>query len=650
MMTRSARIQFEWYVSLDGDDKNPGTLEQPYLTIRRAANEAKKYSTSMKGDFHIWIRGGTYAQTETLGFNYEDSALNGFRIIYAAYKGEPVVISGGIRIECWKPVDDSLGRNLYKASVPGLPYSRHLYVNGKAASRPRSAEIQATAWHVAKDEGMSFWNHIEDVTTYQGSLPVHEGYRTNNIDMLKWRNPRDIEAVFDVAWTHSICPVESIEQDDEGGAIIRMLMPCFRDCQIKAGVQVGVPSYFENVFELMDRPGEWYYDRSEKAIYYYAHEQAFVNDLEFIIPVTEQLLVVKGELGQPVSGITFVGLEFCHTTNLQPHQTGHPEIQTNLLKDSRDDLNGHSAYVKVPSAVLLRTAEEINFEDCLFHRLGSGGMDIEFGSRNNVITGNEFYQIGGSGIQLGGFSFDDAHPDDLREMVCDNRIQNNYFHHIGIDFKGSSAVIAGYTEGTVIAHNEICEIAYTGVSMGWGWGYADPGITRLSNFAPDYYPVFQEPTVMKRNRIAYNHIHHVLRKLHDGGGIYTLSAQPESAIIGNYVHHNGGESGTHCVEDIVRHTFGRYEQYDHFAQIHGFPGGIYMDEATAGFEISGNIVHDVVVPIYYHEGVKGTFETLSIFGNVTHIVPNSPGFPTERASKAGLEDRYAYMLQRNRNE
>ncbi|MGO4274573.1 hypothetical protein AB4Z22_32855, partial [Paenibacillus sp. TAF58] len=64
----------------------------------------------------------------------------------------------------------------------------------------------------------------------------------------------------------------------------------------------------------------------------------------------------------------------------------------------------------------------------------------------------------------------------------------------------------------------------------------------------------------------------------------------------------------------------------------------------------GNIVHDVVVPIYYHEGVKGTFETLSIFGNITQIGPDSPGFPTERASKAGLEVPYAYMLQRNRNE
>jgi hypothetical protein len=645
-MTENRTVQFEWHVSMEGNDGNPGTAERPFRTIGRAKNEARKHSASMKGEFRIWIREGTYAQTEALTFQPEDSANGGCRIIYEAFPGESVVISGGILVQGWEAAKNEFGRNLFKASVRGLPYSRHLYVNGVAAPRPRSPEIKATAWNVAKDETTVFWNQLETVKTYQGILPVYEGYRSTNADLPGWRNPSDIEAVFDVGWTHSICPVESIEPDGEEGAIIRLRMPCFRDCQIKAGVQVGVPSYYENVFELMETPGEWYYDRSEQAIYYFAHDEDDLSGMEFTIPLAEQLLDIRGTLEAPVRGISFIGLEFCYTTFLQPWHTGHPEIQANLLKDSQDDLNAHSAYVKVPSAVVLHAATDIRFENCRFHRLGSGAVDIEFGSFGNALVGNEFYQIAGSGVQVGDFSFADAHPEDLREIVLDNCIENNYFHHIGTDFKGSVAVIAGYTEGTVIAHNEICEIAYSGISLGWGWGYADPGIERLSNFAPDYYPVFREPTVMKRNRVEYNHIHHVLRKLHDGGAIYTLSSQPDSAIIGNYVHDNGNEIGVVSVEDIVRHTYGFYEKYDHYAQIHGFPGGIYMDEASAWLEISGNIVHNVVVPIYYHEAIKGTFGTLSIYGNVTNIGPDSPRFPREQAAKAGLEEKYKYLLSR----
>jgi hypothetical protein len=649
-MTTIRLAQYEWYVSVQGNDGNDGSELRPFRTIGRAKKEARGHTASMKGDFRIWIRGGTYAQTEALVYDGEDSAAEGYRIVYASYPGETAVISGGTSVQGWEAVPDAEGRRLYKASAKGLPYSRHLYVNGVPAPRPKSAEVRASGWNAAKDEAFAIWNLTETVKTYQGERPVYEGYRTTNAEMLDWRNPHDIEAVFDVGWTHSICPVDSVEADGEGAAIVRMRMPCFRDCQIKAGVQVGSPSYFENVFERMDTPGQWYYDRSEEAIYYYAREQENVAALEFVIPLAERLLDLRGSLGRPLRGVEFAGLEFCHTTFLQPLLEGHPEVQANLLKDSKDDLYAHSAYRKVPSAIVLHAAEDVRFEYCRFHRLGSGAIDIEFGSRGNALVGNEFYRVAGSGVQVGDFSFADAHPEDSREIVLDNLVDNNYFHEIGTDFKGSVAVIVGYAEGTTISHNEICEVAYTGISIGWGWGYADPGIERLSNFPPAYYPKFDKPTVLRRTRVEYNHIHRVLRKLHDGGGIYTLSSQPDSTIVGNYVHDNGNEAGIVSVEDIVRHTYGFYEKYDRYAQVHGFPGGIYMDEATAELEISGNVVHGVVVPIYYHEGVKGTFETISIYGNVTNIAPDSPLFPAKMAAMAGLEEKYRHLLDRRQGE
>ncbi|MFB9278793.1 right-handed parallel beta-helix repeat-containing protein [Cohnella cellulosilytica] len=645
-MTMDNRYSHQWYVSPGGDDNNIGTIDRPFRTIGRARDEARKGTASMTGDFRIWIREGTYAQTEALVFDSRDSAPAGFRIVYAAVPGESVTISGGVRVENWVEVDDAEGRRLFQASAKGLPYSRHLYVNGSPAPRPRSKEIKATSWNVAKDEDFAFWHLLETVTTYQGELSVYEGYRTTRTDMLGWSNPQDVEAVYDVGWTHSVCPIESIRSDGADSAVVRMKMPCFRDCQIKAGVQIGSPSYFENVFELMNEPGQWYFDRSGQTVYYYARDGEDVAAMEFVIPLAERLIDIRGELGSPVRGLAFDGLEFCHTTFLQPLTSGHPEVQANLLKDSRDDAHAHSAYLKVPSAIVLHAAEDVRFENCRFHRLGSGAVDIETGSRRNAFVGNEFAGIAGSGIQVGDFSFADAHPDDEREIVGDNVIANNYFHEIGTDFKGSVAVIVGYAEGTAISHNEICEIAYSGISVGWGWGYADPGVERLSNFAPDHYPVYDKPTVLRRTRVEYNHIHHVLRKLHDGGGIYTLSAQPESVINGNYIHDNGSEPDVVCVEDIVRHTYGNYEKYGHYGSFHGFPGGIYLDEASAEFEISNNVIHSVIMPIHYHEVVKNAFRTLSIFGNVTNILPESPLFPAAMAARAGLEEPYRHLLDR----
>lgn len=52
------------------------------------------------------------------------------------------------------------------------------------------------------------------------------------------------------------------------------------------------------------------------------------------------------------------------------------------------------------------------------------------------------------------------------------------------------------------------------------------------------------------------------------------------------------------------------------------------------------------MPIHYHEVVKNAFRTLSIFGNVTNILPESPLFPAEMAARAGLEEPYRHLLDR----
>ncbi|MEC2989517.1 DUF5123 domain-containing protein, partial [Bacillus cereus] len=44
-----------YYVSPTGNDLNPGTLDQPFATIQKAANVATEGST-------IYIRGGVYNQ------------------------------------------------------------------------------------------------------------------------------------------------------------------------------------------------------------------------------------------------------------------------------------------------------------------------------------------------------------------------------------------------------------------------------------------------------------------------------------------------------------------------------------------------------------------------------------------------------------
>ncbi|WP_162463034.1 right-handed parallel beta-helix repeat-containing protein [Paenibacillus psychroresistens] len=633
------------YVALHGNDDNEGNEASPFRTITRARDALRELKISIKSDIIVYIRGGVYELDAPIVFDERDSGFNGNCITYCTYPGENVQISGAKRITGWNRVESECEYPLWKVELPWLENTRHLYVDGNSVPRPRSEEIITLGWETVTDDRFQFWNELERVTTFQGEFPVYEGYSTKLSEMVDWRNPQDIEFVYDVGWTHCIVPVESVRSSAEG-TIVTMRMPCFRDCLIKGGVRISTPNYIENVFELMSKPGEWYFDRKKGELYYLSTEEESPETKYMDVPITEQLIIVKGSLECKVTNLAFCDLEFSFTTCLHPSETGHAEVQANLIKDPDDDLLLHSSYLTCPSGIVLDATDGITITGCKFHHLGTGAVDLINGTTHARIYGNRFYAIAGSGIQVGGFTFSDAHPEDPRNIVNDNVIENNYFSDIGTEFKGSVAVIAGYTEGTVIAHNEIHHVAYSGISVGWGWGYADPrSDDRYFSKPPVHYPRFHLPTVANRNRIEYNHVHHVLQKLHDGAGIYTLSLQPGSVIKGNYVHHNGNKEGMLYKLGIMVHNSSESNpSYTQYLNASGFPGGIYLDEASGGFEVSNNIMHDIVIPIFYHDVIKNGFESNRFSDNHFNTRPNEPDFPESAAMKAGLQLEFRHIL------
>lgn len=637
-----------YFVAENGSDHNVGSKEQPFLTLNRAREAIRESKRQTSAPHLVYIREGVYTLTEPLRFGAED----GGDVTYSSYPGEKAIVSGGKRVSGWEAHERRDGMTVWKTNVPDLDRTRHLYVNGRSAPRPRTEVRETSGWEKANDDRLQFWNLLETVVDYQSEKKVYEGYLAADREMLGWSRVEDIEFVFDVGWTHSICPVDAIEPapadgEHPEGAVVRMRMPCFRDCQVKGGVQVGAPSYIENVFELLDEPGEWYFHRGTRVLYLVTRPDEDPNAMDVIVPYAEQLFVLEGVSDRPVDGLTFRGLTFSFTTSLRPAVTGHAEGQANLIKDPNNDM-AHSSFLKMPAAVALVHTQHATFADSRFRQIGSVAIDLDAGTRNNRIVGNSFRDIAGSGVQIGGFTEQDAHPSDPRCIARDNVVRNNEFRGIGTEYKGSVAVIAGYTEGTAIEHNEITDVAYTGISVGWGWAYFDPDPdSRVTHLPPPDYKRYEKPTVAKRNRIAYNHIHRVMQKLHDGGGIYTLSWQPDSEIIGNYVHDNGFPGDVRYQRGVmVQHSESEHDGAKHaeYLKASGFPGGIYLDEGSGGFDVSGNLVHGVPVPIFYHDVIKERFLTNRFRDNRYHAEPGDPDFPEHIARKAGLEPEYRHLL------
>ena len=380
-----------------------------------------------------------------------------------------------------------------------------------------------------------------------------------------------------------------------------------------------MPDYMENALELLDEPGEWYHDRAQNILYYLPLPTEEPETTEVIAPVLERLVEVHGTIDAEVHDLTFRGITFAHATWMRPStEFGHIDIQANFTPDPepahdfwRDSsvIMIHNQDIKSPGAVVVSAGQSITFERCNFTELGGAGLDLENGTNTSNVIGSRFFDISGSGIQVGDVLEQDHHPTDPKFIVKNNVIANNFLHDLGQEFQGGIGIFVGYTDGTVIEHNELVDLPYTGISLGWGWGEEDIGGGELAQ--PFLYTT---PTVAANNRVEYNHIHNVMQNRSDGGGIYTLGVQPNTVIRGNYIH----DSPAAC--------------------------GIYLDQGSGLIETTGNLVHDVSQSLCMNNYYLGRDETCSVHDNAFDQEPDQAANLAQLASEAGIQPDYQDIL------
>ncbi|GBG08959.1 putative carbohydrate-binding protein [Paenibacillus agaridevorans] len=464
-------------------------------SLEGGRDKVRTINDDMDSDIIVYLRGGTYVLDETFQLTSEDSGRNGFDVYYKAYPDETPVLSGGISIEDWALYDNTA--HIYRAEVSEELETRQLYVNGVRAERARGGELP-------------------------GAVQTTAGYTTTDLSMAEWRNADDIEFVFRKLWMETRCGVSSIS-----GADITMDEPCYIAATGR-GVAVDNPTWIENAYELLDEEGEWYLDRTERYLYYKPRLGEDLSTAQVIAPVLETLVQAEGTLDAPIKNIVFEGLTFSYATWLQPNGPhGYREIQANIMPPLDYRMSFHSYDDrKVPANVTVSGGHQIRFERNTFEHLGAVGLNVDYGAKNNVVRGNIFQDISGNAIMLGDIKEDDYLPRDERRHVDGNEISNNFITQAGVEYHGSVGIWVGYTKNTVVAHNELTDLPYSGISIGWGWGEVDEG---------GYYN-YPTPTIVDGNQIIHNKIWNVMHTVIDGAGIYSLSASPNQLIAGNVIY------------------------------------------------------------------------------------------------------------------
>lgn len=522
----------EIWISPKGSDFNDGTRQSPKATLTSALRQAREWRRTednrIQGGITIYMEGGKYAFHEPVFIRPEDSGTKESPTIIRSVGDEKVILSGGISIKGWKKQG-----KVWVADVPafnGRPLDfRQLWVNGKKAVRARDVE------------DFEKMNRICSVDEKNEILYVPAVSIRRLIDNKGNLKAKYAEMVLHQMWCVANLRIRSVEVQGDSAAIrfhqpesrIQFEHPWPRPMVTTDGHNSAF--YLTNARELQDVPGEWYHDIDARKVYYYPREGEKMQEAEVIVPAVETLVRVEGTLDRPVRHIRFEKITFSYTTWMRPSEKGHVPLQAGMyLTDGyRIDPKMQRNYLNHPldnqgwlgrpaAAVRVVAARQIDFERCRFEHLGSTGLDYEEAVQGGVVRGCLFLDIAGNGLLVGSFSpaAHETHlpydPADRREVCTQQQINNCYFTEIGNEDWGCLAIAAGYVGDVNIEHNEISEVPYSGISLGWGWT--------------------QTVNCMRNNRVHANLIHHYAKHMYDVAGIYTLGSQPKSYVTENCVH------------------------------------------------------------------------------------------------------------------
>lgn len=449
------------------------------------------------------------------------------------------MISGAIRVGDWSLHDANAG--IYRAYV-GPCESRQLYVNGVRAVRARTGNNPA-GFRPAYT-GAPYTGGIEFIPTDLNP----EGWR----DPATWKNPQHIEAAIATQWKMMRVPLSHVTpypgytpdpSDPEAKTgLIGVREPAWSNANSfldSSTLEPGIWSFwqvtwFENAYEFLDEPGEWYLNQTTGWLYYMPRQGEDLATADVELPLRESLIEGHGELEHPVANIRFEGLTFSCATWLEPSgDNGYVADQSGFHLvggENTPTVIGHYKNVaRTPGAVRFRFARKITFRGNIFEHLGGTGLDFGTGSQGNRITGNLFEDISSAAIQLGGVSAADHHPSNQRQMTRDNVISNNLIREAGQEYLDAAGIYVGFTRRTTISHNTIVDVPWSGIAVGWGWGLLDPGgFPGLPGAERGEWGFYLRPTPNGGSRIVKNRVYSFLNSLWDGGAIYTTGWQGAS--------------------------------------------------------------------------------------------------------------------------
>ena len=546
----------EFFVAINGNDNNSGSIEKPLLTLKKAIELSRKSGESQNT---IYLREGRYFIYETIEITKEDKGLT-----IASYNNEKVYLDGGVVIN---PVDV----RDYKDEIKVIDLSLYDIKMGEYGSRgfrrnivnsPNELFIDSEAYTVSRYPKEDIIMLTKDNLIDSGSVPAAKDFECRkpvikyDTELLeKWKNEKDmyVAGYPNFPWADDCLKVTDI---DVKSGNITLKHP--HSLGYKAD-HMNAHFYFLNVFSELSKKGEYYADKENSKIYFIPKKdisdaliQVSVMDKVMFALEDAQNVTIKGITieNSRNSGIYIEGGEDCKVENCVFRNLGIIAIQFGQGAEPQPEgLHTHHGERKEGVPVPKPISREIGSWHEYIYEFPAWDNNA---GKNHIVSKCHIYNMGAGGILLSGGNRKKLIPGGNTVYSCEihavNRLDKTYKSAVNI--MGVGNVVSHckiynmpsfglYIHGNdhVIEYNDISDVVMTNSDS--GAIYMGKDMSEVGNI------------------IRYNYFHHIRNTVYDGFGVCAIYFDDDSIynmVYGNYfydikcsgqaqfstIFHNGG--------------------------------------------------------------------------------------------------------------